>query len=510
MTVATWIIALATTVQVPPPGGAQTRVAALRAEREALRTAEAEKLEGLAKRAGNEVESRAIRDAIEAPPPEKGPIRFVPLSEFVSAPATDKKDNLAYQKERQAIQSDTAKKLVALAAKAAAPGISKFDLADECLRAALARDSDQPEARRLLGYIRHEGGWATPHAVELVKAGKVLDPTFDWVPREWIPKLRQGLLPGKVFVNGQPTQWLPADQANALRAQGGILQGWQITTTPHFRIRTNVPLADAIDFGRRLEALHDAVFSLFADVIGPDRLPLALRYRNPKNKVSEKSYEVYYFATRDEYITHLNNEYGRDESRSLGVYLNPGMIPGSKAGRSFFFSDPGGQLPVTATLYHEVSHQLLFDWGGRSYEKNSGNYWVWEGLGTYFETLKPQADGSILLGALEGPRIDQARVRLLAHRQFVRIDEFCAMSKSLFNEERDERVYTHYAQAMALTIFLMHYEAGKYRDAFLDFVDDAYHGRIRPPGKRALENRLGVSSKVLDEAFLKWLKDAED
>ena len=76
---------------------------------------------------------------------------------------------------------------------------------------------------------------------------------------------------------------------------------------------------------------------------------------------------------------------------------------------AYFFRDPGGQLPVTATLYHEVSHQLLFETAGpNAYTKNVGNYWVFEGLGTYFETVLPQPDGSLEVGGLAGPRIEAA------------------------------------------------------------------------------------------------------
>ena len=66
---------------------------------------------------------------------------------------------------------------------------------------------------------------------------------------------------------------------------------------------------------------------------------------------------------------------------------------------------------MTATLYHEVSHQLLFESAGRrtTIERNVGNYWVFEGLGTYFETLTAEPDGSLRIGGLVGPRIDEAR-----------------------------------------------------------------------------------------------------
>ena len=52
-----------------------------------------------------------------------------------------------------------------------------------------------------------------------------------------------------------------------------------------------------------------------------------------------------------------------------------------------------GRIAAGSTLFHEVSHQLLFESAGRShFERNTGNFWLWEALGTYFETVEPQPD----------------------------------------------------------------------------------------------------------------------
>jgi Protein of unknown function (DUF1570) len=510
--------ALALSLQIPPPGAAQTRITELRVERESARKTEAAKLEALAARLPNQADAKQVRDAIEPPEPFSGPIRFIPLHELVAPRPRPEKNLPEWRVELNAIRAQTVKKLIALAAKAAAPGLERFAIADECLRAVLARDPDQPDARRLLGFVPREGGgWATPHAIDLLKKDLILDPTYDWVPKEWVSHLRAGELPGKVFANGKRAEWLPAAQANALR--GSIDNPWVINTTPHFVIKTDVPLDEAIAFGRRLEVLHDVFFSLFADVIGPSNLPLAKRYRQldqktmPKKEfrpVPNKQYEVFYFGDRDEYRSYLKERFGREEPVSLGLYLNPGMIPQSKKGRSFFFRDPNGQagIDVSATSYHEASHQLLFESAGSTkFEDNRGNFWVWEGLGTYFETLVPQEDGSILLGGWVGPRLEQARIRLIDQKRFTPIAELAGMSKNEFLDEANGAVYDHYPQAMALVAFLMHYDRGTYREGFLDYVADAYRGKLGAgASKRALENHLGVPSRTLDEAFKKWLK----
>jgi hypothetical protein len=155
-----------------------------------------------------------------------------------------------------------------------------------------------------------------------------------------------------------------------------------------------------------------------------------------------------------------------------------------------------GQLPVTATLYHEVSHQLLFETAGRNaYLQNAGNYWVFEGLGTYFETVEPMPDKSIEVGGLVGARLEEA-VRSLKAGKFLPLAEFLAQDQRTFN--RNDRIYVNYQQAMALTVFLMQADHGAYREPFLDYVHDAYRGRIKRSSGRSLEDRLGIPLDQLE------------
>ena len=63
-------------------------------------------------------------------------------------------------------------------------------------------------------------------------------------------------------------------------------------------------------------------------------------------------------------------------------------------------------------------------------------------------------------------------------------------------------IYLHYQQAMALTVFLMQWHDGTYRDAFLDYVRDAYRGRIKHGAGRSLQDRLGQPYATLDSQFL--------
>ena len=215
--------------------------------------------------------------------------------------------------------------------------------------------------------------------------------------------LDAGELPAPLGKGDRKTRWLPVAEADRLRADWK--PPWKFSTE-HFEIQTNVTLADAISFGRRLEDFHDLFMTLLADILG-ENLPLTRRFKDPKltgdGRAATKLHQVYYFASKAQFVDHLSPTLGPEVALNLGFYDPPksgrGRVP------AYFYRDPNGQIPEIATLYHEVSHQLLFETAGpNSYTKNTGNFWVFEGLGLYFETVTLQPDGSLLVGVgLVGP-----------------------------------------------------------------------------------------------------------
>ncbi len=159
---------------------------------------------------------------------------------------------------------------------------------------------------------------------------------------------------------------------------------------------------------------------------------------------------------------------------------------------SFFYRDPGGQLAETETLFHEVSHQLLFEMTPGKYDPERANFWVYEGLGSYFETVRPQQDGTLRVGGLVGKRIAVAQDRVIGRGEFVPIGRMASYNKFLFNAGNGGDIYLNYAEAMALTVFFMDADAGRYREDFLDYARDVYKGRIKTGAGKPLEVRLGV------------------
>jgi hypothetical protein len=344
--------------------------------------------------------------------------------------------------------------------------------------------------------------------VRELKKNNVNHPTFGWVPADWVPHLDRGELPAPLEKGQKKPRWLPVAEADRLRADWN--PPWRFSTE-HFEIQTDVPMAEAITFGRRLEAFHDLFMTLFADILG-ENLPIIRLFKNPmlqaESLPASRLHQVYYFGSKAKFVDYLTPKLGPEVELNLGFYDPPksghGRVP------AYFYRDPNGQIPETATLYHEVSHQLLFETAGRnSYTKNFGNFWVFEGLGTYFETVTPQPDGSLEVGGLVGPRIAEAYQSLVVRRSSISLADFVAFDESRFRDK--VQIYQNYQQAMALTVFLMQANQGAYRDDFLDYVRDAYHGQIKGgTGRLALQRRLHQPYATLEKQFLTFLKDAKE
>ena len=117
----------------------------------------------------------------------------MPLPEVVDAWLRQSRE--ALPAELAEIETRSAAELFKLAQRAPRPIRRRYALASLCLRAVLERQPDHQEARRLLGYVPHQGGWARPFAVEPAQEGNVNHPTFGWVPADWVPHLDRGELP---------------------------------------------------------------------------------------------------------------------------------------------------------------------------------------------------------------------------------------------------------------------------------------------------------------------------
>jgi hypothetical protein len=499
-------------VDLPPPGRlsplGDIKLGSPGQELEAILQQERARLDGIAEKSVDAAEKNAAVLLLRTIPPANPQpalegFRFELLPEVVTEKELEGIKQWQASGRLKSLRDETVEELWKVARKAA--GQDQFRITDQALRAIVRRDITQEEAWRLLGYLAWQDGCATPYAVAQMQKGHVQHSKYGWIESSWQAHLDAGQLPIGIDTRTKKVVWGPADEAN--RAHAEWKNAWEIVTE-HFRIRSNLGFADAVAFGRKLEAFYPFFFSLMADLIGPE-LPLAKRWRvkNLRPAVSPVVHQVAYFASKDDYIRELLPIEGESIAESIGYYRRPPQNAGSRQrggrGMSYFFHDPGGQLPVEATLFHEASHQLLFETAGRDkLDANRGHYWLFEGLGTCFETVVVKSDREINFGKPVGARMDVARQRILENRVFTPYEVMEGYGQISFNMA--SKVHDHYAQAMALTLYFLVGADARTRDIFMDYARDAYKGRMR--GARGLSDRLGQESIKLDSSFIKYLR----
>ena len=111
-----------------------------------------------------------------------------------------------------------------------------------------------------------------------LRDGYVNHPIFGWVLADWVPHLDRGELPAPLTQRAR-TRLAGSPPRRPTASGPNWNPPWYINTE-HFEIQTNVTLAEAISFGRRLEAFHDLFMTLLADILG-ENLPLVRRFKDP-------------------------------------------------------------------------------------------------------------------------------------------------------------------------------------------------------------------------------------
>ncbi len=141
--------------------------------------------------------------------------------------------------------------------------------------------------------------------------------------------------------------------------------------------------------------------------------------------------------------------------------------------------------------------------GPQDFLKNVGNYWVFEGMGTFFESLTFQRDGTLTIGGLHGRRLEEAQRTFRSKDDLVPLPAFVRMDAAHFDKK--PAIYRHYQEGNALATFLMTGEQGAYRDGFLAYVKDGAKGLIRQPSNRSLEARIGRPLREIEDELIAYL-----
>jgi hypothetical protein len=392
--------------------------------------------------------------------PASGSLLFVAPDQYTGRES----DGENYRDARNAY----ADKLFSLAKRAADAG--QLSLAFEWATEAVRENPDHADARRVLGYEKHGGQWLSPYAKRMVTAGKHWDPQAGWVGKDDAAKDRK---PGK--------------------------NGWQVRTD-NFLVTSNDSLAAAADLAARLERLYQVWRQLFAGFSFSDHEVRELFAGERAPRERHRPFRVIYHRDKEDYVAALKRRQPRI-AETLGIYFDD-----DREAHFFAAADSAGTAQNAPTLHHEAVHQLFQETRPATRHVGAtGNFWIIEGIATYFETLRehrdPVAGLYYTIGESSAGRLPAAKRRRLSEAYYVPLDELNELSKD--DLQRYPDLVKLYSQSAGLAALLMDGEEGRYREPLVAYLTAVYAGR---DDKKSLSEATGTTNSELDAAYRRYLE----
>jgi hypothetical protein len=345
-----------------------------------------------------------------------------------------------------------------------AAGAGELSLAFEWATEAVRENPDHVDARRVLGYERHEGQWLTPFARRMVESGKVWNPHKGWIAADAAAEPK----PGK--------------------------DGWQVRTD-HFLVTSNHSLEAAAELAARLERLYQVWQQLFAGFCFSEREVRELFSGDRQARLRHRSFRVFYHRDKTDYVATLARRQPRI-AETLGIYFDAPR-------EAHFFA---GDDQDAGTLYHEAVHQLFQE--TRPAARHVGaraNFWIVEGVATYFETLSehrdPEAGLYYTIGQSTQGRLPAAKRRLLVDGYFVPIDQLVRLGKD--DVQRYPELAKLYGQSAGLAAMLMDGAEGRFREPLVEYLSAVYAGR---DDASTLTTTTKIASPELDAAYRRYME----
>ena len=366
-------------------------------------------------------------------------------------------------------------------------------LAFQLIREVAFHDPDHRLARKLLGYVRHEDRWVTPHTQLMLRRGNVMHERFGWLPASHVEKYESGQ-------RNFRGRWMSAEDEATRRHD--FRNAWEIETD-HFRILTNHSLERGVQVGVLLEKFHRFFRREFAAVFDTPQQMQKLFEGGAVSQKSRRPHLVHYYQSRAEFVARLSD-------KQPGIEMSNGLyLPQERTTHAFFSADPAAN---EETLLHEVTHQLLSESQLRVPDVGrEANFWLIEGIACYLESFEIDERGRVRVGDPRHIRIQNARDRLLAMNFFVPLRKFTELGMWAYQHPPNgDTLSGYYSQGSGLTHFFLHYEDGIYRDALIAHLAQIYSpiARIRAQ-PNSLSELTGVSIDELDRQYRSYLTEMQ-
>jgi len=354
------------------------------------------------------------------------------------------------------------------------------------LHATLRDDPDHAEARAVGGWVERDGAWMSPGVARRLERGEEFDPAFGWLPRGRLARYRDG----ERFESGR---WVDAATDDA--AGRTLARAWRVESDP-WRVRTTAPPAA----GARLAAELEEAFTIWRQAFGAfawDPAELERRFRGKARTPLRDPFNAVLLDTRESYLEEVTR-FEPAAVRSDAIYWMPT--------RTAWFAppaDPDADAPPgpeAATVRHECAHQLFAEVRrGSPLAGERCGFWAIEAVALYMESAVPTPYGWTL-GGPDAGRVPLARERLLEDDFHVPLEELTALGRRDF--QADARLPQIYSEIAGLADFFMNADSGRYREAFLEYLDRVYDGTVAPD---SLERQCGRSHAELDAEYREHL-----
>ena len=287
-------------------------------------------------------------------------------------------------------------------------------------------------------------------------------------------------------------QWVTAAVDAARRTR--IEDGWSVRTD-HFLVTSNGSLEAAAELAARLERLHQVWQQLFAGYWTTEQEVKQLFAGERIARERHQPFRVFYHRDRDDYNATLKREQPR-VVETLGIYFDTQH-------RAHFFAGPDQDA---GTLYHETVHELFQQSrSGAKRAAKKANFWIVEGIATYFETMSEHRDATAglyyTIGQSSTGRLPKARERLLQDHEYIPLEQLTKWGRLDMQAQPD--LAKVYSEASGLSAFFMDGEQARYREPLVQYLQAIYAGKDDP---QTLAKLTGRSYEELDGEYREFMQ----
>lgn len=207
---------------------------------------------------------------------------------------------------------------------------------------------------------------------------------------------------------------------------------------------------------------------------------------------------IYVFESRQRYSEVTNSP------DWAGGHFEPGT------GRIYIYKDTN---QLYETLFHEGIHQLVHTVSQMKVEnvkerRNVNMFWFTEGIATFFESFKRDAQGGFILGEISSnykPFIKQ----LIGSGKHMKLPELLKISYLDFARQQGVKgrpwINQMYAQSWSVVYFFYTYDGGKYKDKFNQYFMKEIDQKGNLEAAKACFGDLDALNKEYEE-FYKGMK----